>query len=74
VRRLIDEHLDRKANWGYHLWGLVILMLWMKRWKIEAPTMQPLIFAAQPEATYQEEETAWQPAPYHARTSEFPLQ
>ncbi len=74
VRRIIDEHLDRKANWGYHLWGLVTLMLWMKRWKIEAPTLQPLVFAAQPEATYQEQETAWQPAPYHARTSEFPLQ
>jgi asparagine synthase (glutamine-hydrolysing) len=54
VRRIIDEHLDRKANWGYHLWGLVTLMLWMKRWKIETPTLQPLVFAAQPGASYQE--------------------
>jgi asparagine synthase (glutamine-hydrolysing) len=40
VRRLIDEHLGRKANWGYHLWGLVTLILWMKRWKIEAPAVE----------------------------------
>lgn len=52
VRRLIDEHLDRKANWGYHLWGLVTLTLWMKRWKIEAPTLEPLVFAAQTHAVH----------------------
>ncbi len=74
VRRLIDEHLDRKANWGYHLWGLVTLMLWMKRWKIETPTMQPLVFAAQPEAALGKQGMAWQPAPYSARTSEQPSQ
>ena len=54
VRRIIDEHLDRKASWGYHLWGLMTLMLWMKRWKIEAPTLQPLVFAAQPDAIYRD--------------------
>ena len=74
VRRLIDEHLDRKANWGYHLWGLLTLMLWMKRWKIEAPTLQPLVFAAQSEATYESQGTAWEPARYTARSSEMPLQ
>ena len=36
VHRLINDHLERRANVGYHLWGLVILILWMKRWKIEA--------------------------------------
>ena len=74
VRRLIDEHLDRKANWGYHLWGLVTLMLWMKRWKIETPTPQPLVFAAQEEATAQRESMEWEPAHYSARTSNVPLQ
>ena len=74
VRKLIDEHLDRKANWGYHLWGLMTLMLWMKRWKIEAPILQPLVFAAQPEATYEGLEQAWEPAPSSARKSEMPLQ
>jgi asparagine synthase (glutamine-hydrolysing) len=37
VRQLIDDHLSRRANLGYHLWGLVTLMLWMRRWEIEAP-------------------------------------
>jgi asparagine synthase (glutamine-hydrolysing) len=38
VERLIDEHLTRRANVGYHLWGLMVLLLWMKRWKIESPS------------------------------------
>jgi asparagine synthase (glutamine-hydrolysing) len=74
VRKLIDEHLDRKANWGYHLWGLVMLMLWMKRWKIEAPTLQPLVFAAQPDATFQAEGFDLQPASQSVRASNIPLQ
>ncbi len=37
IRKLINEHLDREANWGYHLWGLLMLILWMKQWKAEAP-------------------------------------
>ncbi len=28
-------HLDRKANLGYHLWGLMILFLWMDKWQIQ---------------------------------------
>jgi asparagine synthase (glutamine-hydrolysing) len=28
-------HLERRANLGYHLWGLLVLFLWMKRWKVE---------------------------------------
>jgi asparagine synthase (glutamine-hydrolysing) len=35
VRRLVKDHLERRANVGYHLWGLVVLLIWMKRWKIE---------------------------------------
>ena len=34
VQRLIESHLRRKANFGYPLWGLLMLFLWMKRWKI----------------------------------------
>jgi asparagine synthase (glutamine-hydrolysing) len=34
VRRMITEHIDGRANFGYHLWGLLILFLWMKQWKI----------------------------------------
>jgi asparagine synthase (glutamine-hydrolysing) len=36
VRRLLDSHLERKANVGYHLWGLLVLFIWMKRWNIQA--------------------------------------
>ena len=36
VQLLIREHEERKANWGYHLWGLLMVILWMKRWKVEA--------------------------------------
>jgi asparagine synthase (glutamine-hydrolysing) len=34
----LARHLDRKANLGYHLWGLMILFQWMKRWQIQAAT------------------------------------
>jgi asparagine synthase (glutamine-hydrolysing) len=39
------RHLDRRANLGYHLWGLMILFLWMKRWQIQTT---PLRMAARP--------------------------
>jgi asparagine synthase (glutamine-hydrolysing) len=35
----IRAHLERRANLGYHLWGLLVLFLWMKRWQIEAPSL-----------------------------------
>ncbi len=35
VQSLIHDHMERKANWGYHLWGLLMIMMWMKRWKVE---------------------------------------
>jgi asparagine synthase (glutamine-hydrolysing) len=35
VDNLVDRHLDRRANVGYHLWGLMNLFLWMKRWRIQ---------------------------------------
>jgi asparagine synthase (glutamine-hydrolysing) len=28
VRRLLDEHVQRKANWHYLLWTLLVLELW----------------------------------------------
>jgi asparagine synthase (glutamine-hydrolysing) len=37
VDAVIRAHLDRRANLGYHLWGLVVLFLWMKHWGITAP-------------------------------------
>ena len=35
IDNLVDRHLSRRANVGYHLWGLVNLFLWMKRWRIQ---------------------------------------
>ena len=35
VRSLVQAHLERRANVGYHLWGLLILFLWMKTWRID---------------------------------------
>ena len=34
IERLIAQHMDRRANVGYHLWGLLTLLLWMKKWNI----------------------------------------
>lgn len=36
LQRLIDTHMNREANLGYHLWGLLMLFLWMRQWKIES--------------------------------------
>jgi asparagine synthase (glutamine-hydrolysing) len=33
--RFVRLHLERKANIGYHLWGLLILFLWMNKWQIQ---------------------------------------
>jgi asparagine synthase (glutamine-hydrolysing) len=32
---LIRNHTDKRINAGYHLWGLLTLFLWLKRWNIE---------------------------------------
>jgi asparagine synthase (glutamine-hydrolysing) len=30
-----NDHFSRRSNYGYHLWGLMILCLWMRRWEIQ---------------------------------------
>ena len=37
IESLIRDHMERRTNAGYHLWGLLTLFLWMKRWKVEVP-------------------------------------
>lgn len=37
LRGLLNAHMERQANLGYHLWGLMILFLWMKKWRIQLP-------------------------------------
>jgi asparagine synthase (glutamine-hydrolysing) len=34
IEALIRAHMERHANLGYHLWGLLVLFLWMRRWNI----------------------------------------
>jgi hypothetical protein len=36
IEKQIQDHLERRANVGYHLWGLMVLFLWMKKWGIQA--------------------------------------
>jgi asparagine synthase (glutamine-hydrolysing) len=38
--RHVRLHLERKANLGYHLWGLLVLFLWMKKWGIQAASFE----------------------------------
>ncbi len=40
IQRYLNLHLERRANLGYHLWGLMILFLWMKKWGIQS-TVEP---------------------------------
>ena len=49
VQRLLNDHLERRANLGYHLWGLMVLLLWMKEWKIGPPEQE--LPAAEAEAS-----------------------
>ena len=46
VERLIAQHMERRTNIGYHLWGLLTLFLWMRKWRIQgepldAPQVAP---------------------------------
>jgi asparagine synthase (glutamine-hydrolysing) len=38
IEMLMRHHLERRVNVGYHLWGLMVLFLWMKKWGIQAMT------------------------------------
>jgi asparagine synthase (glutamine-hydrolysing) len=41
VEQLLNDHLERKANLGYHLWGLMVLLLWMKQWNVGLASSEP---------------------------------
>jgi asparagine synthase (glutamine-hydrolysing) len=36
INRLKQLHMSRNINVGYHLWGLMTLFLWMKRWNVQS--------------------------------------
>jgi asparagine synthase (glutamine-hydrolysing) len=38
IEARVRAHLDRRANLGYHLWGLMTLFFWMKKWGIQTRT------------------------------------
>ena len=40
VGALIRDHMERRVNVGYHLWGLLTLFLWVKRWKVQITPVQ----------------------------------
>ena len=40
IQRLIEAHCTKRANFGYHLWGLITLHLWIRRWNIRMPAEQ----------------------------------
>ncbi len=35
IQAHVRAHLERRANLGFHLWGLTILFYWMKKWRIQ---------------------------------------
>jgi asparagine synthase (glutamine-hydrolysing) len=35
IQSCMRRHMERRENLGYHLWGLMILFLWMRRWRIQ---------------------------------------
>jgi asparagine synthase (glutamine-hydrolysing) len=54
IERLIGAHLERHVNLGYHLWGLLVLFLWIRRWKVNPPSRP----AEQPELLISESVTS----------------
>jgi asparagine synthase (glutamine-hydrolysing) len=46
VRQLVESHMERKQNVGYHLWGLMTLGLWLQHWNIETAAVRE---SSQPE-------------------------
>jgi asparagine synthase (glutamine-hydrolysing) len=40
IRSYTQLHLNKRINVGYHLWGLVMLFLWMKRWNIQSTPLR----------------------------------
>jgi asparagine synthase (glutamine-hydrolysing) len=39
IEFFIKEHMECRANLGYHLWGLLILFLWIRHWNIQTASV-----------------------------------
>jgi asparagine synthase (glutamine-hydrolysing) len=49
----MQEHLERRANIGYHLWGLMVLFLWMKKWNVQtASARESTVWIQEKTGTY----------------------
>ncbi len=46
IQSYVRFHMDRRANLGYHLWGLLILFLWMREWQIKSTSVPAVQFSA----------------------------
>uniref|UniRef100_A0A7V4XT24 asparagine synthase (glutamine-hydrolyzing) n=1 Tax=Acidobacterium capsulatum TaxID=33075 RepID=A0A7V4XT24_9BACT len=42
IYELTQQHMNRSINLGFHLWGLMVLFLWMRQWKIQSAPAQQL--------------------------------
>jgi asparagine synthase (glutamine-hydrolysing) len=42
IYELTKQHMNRSINLGFHLWGLMVLFLWMRQWKIQTAPAQQL--------------------------------
>lgn len=51
LENCVRQHLNRRANLGYHLWGVMLLLLWMKRWGIQT-TPTPDAHRQMPASTF----------------------
>lgn len=38
IETLVADHVERRRNSGYHLWGLLALFLWIRRWNVLPPS------------------------------------
>ena len=42
IECFIQDHMRRRVNLGYHLWGLLVLFLWLKQWNIQIAPQRKL--------------------------------
>jgi asparagine synthase (glutamine-hydrolysing) len=52
IEGYIRQHLERQVNVGYHLWGLMVLFLWMKKWGIQAAAAETSVWIQEKTGTY----------------------
>jgi len=48
IEEAVQAHLDRRANLGYNLWGLMTLFLWIKKWHIQTTPRSRMARRAMP--------------------------